>query len=185
MMRRGRIAPRRRVFVGCEGESERGYAALIASLLDERHQRFHLDLVPLGGGDPLAIVETAERQIRQRVERRGSYAARFVLLDADKGDENPVRRDQAIGLAKKLNIRLIWQDPCHEALLLRHLPACEQKRPGSTAAAMQALRGHWPQYEKPMARVRLGERIDRDSVLRAQRVELELRDLLLVIEFDK
>ncbi len=131
------------------------------------------------------IVETAERQIRQRMDRRGSYAACFVLLDADKGNENPVRRDRAIAFAKKLNIRLIWQDPCHEALLLRHLPACEQRRPGSTAAAMQALQGHWPQYEKPMARVRLAERIDRDGVLRAQRVELELREFLLAIEFEK
>jgi hypothetical protein len=67
MMRRRRslIPQRRRIFLGCEGESERAYGALVGRLLEKRRRDRHLDVVLLrpGGGDPLALLELAIKRI--------------------------------------------------------------------------------------------------------------------------
>jgi hypothetical protein len=49
------------VFLGCEGESERGYGILIRQLLNEQRKDIFLDVVLLkpGGSDPLALLERA------------------------------------------------------------------------------------------------------------------------------
>jgi len=66
-MRRRRlfIPQRRRIFLGCEGESERGYGALIGRLLESQRRDVHLQVVLLkpGGGDPLALIEQARKRI--------------------------------------------------------------------------------------------------------------------------
>jgi hypothetical protein len=70
MRRRPTVRPQRRpIFLGCEGESERGYGRLIGRLCDETRRDLYLDvtLLRLGGGDPLALVEMA-RQIIARNE---------------------------------------------------------------------------------------------------------------------
>jgi len=73
-MRRPRvlIPQRRRLFVGCEGESEQAYVALLARLSGEAGLAVHLDAVLLqpGGGDPLAIVERAAARAAEREGRR-------------------------------------------------------------------------------------------------------------------
>jgi hypothetical protein len=43
---------------------------------------------------------------------------------------------------------LIWQEPCHEAVLLRHVAGCDQLRPQTSAAAIAELRKCWPDYQK-------------------------------------
>jgi hypothetical protein len=70
------------------------------------------------GGDPLAIVETAGKQLRKRAGRGEPYVTRVVLLDADRGGLTPERTAQAVRLAANLDLRLVWQEPCHEAFLL-------------------------------------------------------------------
>ena len=182
-MRRPLIIQRRRVFVGCEGDSEFGYVTLLAHLLEEVHRGCHIHPERLGGGDPLAMVQAAQRRLPRLVDRRGEFSARFILLDADKGDENLAKRDQAVALAKRLNVQLIWREPCHEGLLLRHLPGFGGHRPVQANTSLQALRHQWPEYEKPLNAVRLGQRVDRAAVLRAAAVEPELRAFLLAIEF--
>ena len=79
------IPQRRRVFLGCEGESERGYGARLGELLQLTGLAVHLDTVLLrpGGGDPLALVELAVQRIRDLESKRGPYAIRAVLLDAN------------------------------------------------------------------------------------------------------
>ncbi|WP_458438079.1 hypothetical protein [Methylorubrum extorquens] len=126
-MRRGsaRIPQRRRVFLACEGESEQSYGALLSRLINARHARTHLDIVLVqpGGGDPLAIVEQAIRLLNLRARRFGTYTSRAVLLDTDKLGLTPGRDKQIESLADRHSLDLIWQSPCHEALLLRHLRA--------------------------------------------------------------
>lgn len=53
---------RRRVFFGCEGESERSYGTLLNKLLDQIRPDVHLDVVLLqpGSGDHLALVHSGE-----------------------------------------------------------------------------------------------------------------------------
>jgi hypothetical protein len=103
---------------------------------------------------------------------------RFVLLDTDQTESNPQRADLARRLANKNNITIVWQRTCFEAVLLRHLPACDTHRPPDTPTAVRALIQKWPDYEKPMSRVALSRRIDREAVSRAAAVVPELRILL-------
>lgn len=91
---------RRRLFVGCEGESERGYVALLVRLIEEARLAVHQDAVLLqpGGGDPLAIVELAAARANERDRRRDDlYERRYVILDHDKVGQTP-QRDQRIAV---------------------------------------------------------------------------------------
>jgi hypothetical protein len=58
------VKPRKRVFVGCEGESERSYIALLQQFMGIRAE-FHLVNDVLNGGDPLAIVDSAIKALRR------------------------------------------------------------------------------------------------------------------------
>lgn len=178
------IPQRRRMFVGCEGESEQGYTALLARLSDEARLAVHLDAVLLqpGGGDPLAIIERAAARVAEREGRRGDpYERRFVILDDDKLGQAPQRDQRIAGVAANAGLQLIWQSPCHEALLLRHLDGCAQLRPPLSAIASQQLLARWPDYEKAMPAARLAERLDRAAVARAAAVEVELAVMLQAI----
>lgn len=175
-MRRPRrlIPQRRRMFVGCEGESEQGYAALLARLIEEARLAVHLDAVLLqpGGGDPLAIVERAATRVHEREGRRGDpYDRRFVVLDDDKLGQTPQRDQRIAGVAANAGLHIIWQSPCHEAVLLRHLEGCAQLRPPSTPVAGQQLAARWPGYEKAMPAARLAQRLDYAAIARVAPVE--------------
>jgi hypothetical protein len=185
-MRRPRrtIPQRRRLFVGCEGESERAYTALLARLVEEERLAVHLDAVLLqpGGGDPLAIVERAAARVAERESRRGDpYERRFVILDDDKLGQTPQRDQRIAGVAADAGLQIIWQSPCHEAVLLRHLDGCTQLRPPTTAVAGQQLVAQWPAYHKAMPAARLAERLDRAALARAAAAEVALAELLQVI----
>jgi len=154
---------RKRLFVGCEGESERTYAALLQRIANLNELLVHIDPVLLqpGGGDPCALVERASGLLRQRERRSGSpYAERFVLLDSDKLGHAPRRDARARQIAGQAGLQLVWQEPCHEAMLLRHLEDCANLRPATAVLAMQQLTRRWPEYRKGMAAVRLADRID-------------------------
>lgn len=175
------IRQRRRLFVGCEGESEQGYTALLARLFEEARLAVHLDAVLLqpGGGDPLALVERAAARVAEREGSRGDpYARRFVLLDRDKIGQTPQRDQRIPGVAAGADLQLIWQRPCHEAMLLRHLEDCAQPQPPTTPIACQQLGARWPGYQKAMPAARLAERLDRAAVERAAAVEPDLAILL-------
>ncbi|MEZ0251238.1 MAG: RloB domain-containing protein [Methylobacteriaceae bacterium] len=188
-MRRGRalIPQRRRVFLACEGESEQSYGALLSRLIDAQHRRTYLDIVLVqpGGGDPLAIVERASRLMSDRVRRFGAYTERAVLLDTDKLGLSPERDRRIEALAEREGFRLIWQKPCHEALLLRHLDGCAALRPVNTARAAEELQRRCATYRKGMAAMRLANLIDVHGVLRAAAVEPALDDFLTAIEFPR
>ena len=77
----------------------------------------------------------------------------------------------------------IWQEPNHEAMLLRHLPGCEALRPMTAAAVDAHLRRHWPAYAKPMSANDLAARLDANSLRRALRVEAELAVFLRDLGF--
>ena len=182
--RRAHRPQRARVFVGCEGESEQGYIALLQRLADAADLAIHLDAVVLqpGGGDPCAIVELGVRRMAQRERQHGSsYTWSANLLDADKLGQQVQRDDRARAIAARDGIRLIWQEPCHEALLLRHLPQCAQLPPPQTAIASQQLAQRWNGYRKPMPAARLAERIDLEALARVRTVEPELAAFLITL----
>lgn len=184
--RRGARPQRKRLFVGCEGESERGYAALLQRYAEIDDLLVHIDPVLLqpGGGDPCALVERALALLTQRERRHGDpYADSFVLLDTDKLGQAPQRDLRARQIAERAGLTLVWQEPCHEAMLLRHLENCTNLQPGTTPLALQQLTQRWPAYEKGMAAVRLAERIDMAGARRVAQNDDALAALLTAIGF--
>jgi len=185
MRRRRPSRPQRiPIFVGCEGESERSYIGLLGRLADQGPFPVHLDKVLLqpGGGDPLAIVECAvQRLAHRRRTRQTAYQAQFVILDRDKWGKAPARDAQIADVAKRAELQLIWQAPCHEAILLRHLDNCAALRPPSTPVAEAQIAQRWPEYEKPMDTANLATRLDCKAVLRAAAVEPDLARLIRAI----
>ncbi|MDB6014900.1 MAG: hypothetical protein JWL65_7150 [Gammaproteobacteria bacterium] len=184
--RRPLIAQRRRVFLGCEGESERGYGALINRLLESRRRDVHLDIVLLkpGGGDPLALIELAARRISEGERKREApYIHRAVLLDADRRGQAPARDARIPAIVAATKLRLLWQEPCHEALLLRHLDGCRDLRPPTSSHALQELRRRWPDYVKGMPAARLATKISHAQIVQMLEVEQELASFLADIGY--
>ena len=178
-----RIPQRKRIFIGCEGESEQSYVALLTRHLGEMHNRVHLDAVVLNGGDPLAIIKKSLRKIAHRQSRGQKYLAHFVFLDTEHHNHKDDTIQSTVQLAKKSKIHLIWQEPNHEAFLLRHLPNCETLRPPTTALASQAIKREWPEYTKPMPALRLALRINQQAIVRVGSIDRPLKNLLEAIEF--
>jgi len=174
MKRRAPHIPLRRpVYVGCEGASEASYANLLRDLLHDAQLPVHLVVQTLGqgAGDPLARIELAAINLAHLRRTRTAPEDRFVLLDFDQAERDPKRADRAQVLAGNHDITILWQRPCFEAVLLRHIEGCNTHRPPDTSTAEKALLRQWPEYAKPMTRAALGKRIDRASVLRAAAVE--------------
>ncbi len=150
MARRPRIPRRQRFFVGCESESEQGYAALLQRFANQAGLAIHLETkVMPKAGDPLALVEQAAAAIAQ--SERGAkpqYEARFLLLDTDLIGQNPDRDLRMFQSAEKINLTLVRQDCCFEAFLLRHFDGCENDRPPTATVALDRLRKILPQYRK-------------------------------------
>lgn len=175
--RRPIIEPKRPSYLGCEGQSEVAYGQVLNDLLRSARLPVHLHveaLVP-GAGDPLARVERALMRIARRERQRVKFEFKAILLDSDQAAKEPQRARRAKQVAREHGIRLIWQVPCHEALLLRHMPNCSARRPPTCADAEQALKRIWPGYEKPMPRARLAERINLGAVRQAAEVEPDLK----------
>jgi RloB-like protein len=164
-------APKERIFVGCEGKSEMAYVALIRLFCENAGLRVHLVPIDLDAGDPLSRVEEALRRINDQQRNRENFAARFILLDDDQTVRHPQRALQAKDLAQKNDISLIWQSPCHEAMLLRHFETHTNDRPASSAIADRQLKTVWREYLKPMERRDLERKIGFDAVLRVAKVE--------------
>jgi hypothetical protein len=188
MMRRRRIfiPQRRRVYLGCEGESERGYGALVSRLLENRRRDVyvHVDLLRPGGGDPLALIELARRRIIEGERKSESaYVHRAVLIDADRLGQAALRDGQIAPIAQAARIDVIWQRPCHEALLLRHLQGCQHLRPPTPAQALAELQQRWPGYVKGMPALRLGDQIDHAALQRVLEAEAELAAFLANIGY--
>lgn len=184
MSRRTPHVPQRTlVFVGCEGESEVGYVGLVDFLAKAAGLPVHLHAERLspGCGDPLARVERSIARLAKLRTTRGGFRHRFILMDADQRARHPERSERAIRLAADNAIEIIWQEPSHEAFLLRHLPGRAAHRPADSRLALQALQRDWPDYGKPMTRLRLSARLDAAALRGAAAVEPGLARLLAAV----
>lgn len=171
---------RRPVYIGCEGASESGYAALLQDFLNDGGLAVHLTIDELspGAGDPLARVELAVNRIAMLVKKRTKPSAAFLFLDTDQIALDRDRAERARRIAAANNITIVWQDPCFEAVLLRHLPNRATHRPPDTPTAGNAIAREWPDYKKGLPRAELAKRITLGSVLQAAGVEPDLAALL-------
>ncbi|MFP5266158.1 MAG: hypothetical protein ACLGQU_02235, partial [Acidobacteriota bacterium] len=95
------------------------------------------------------MVELAVELSRRGEKKRGAFALKAVLLDRDKVGIAPERDKRLFSLAAENCLRLIWQDPTHEALLLRHLGGCDQLGPQTSLLLLLDLHGQRLTYKNP------------------------------------
>lgn len=167
---------RKPIYLGGEGQSEVSYAAWLRNAALDRALAVHLHLDNLGrgAGDPLARVELAIERIARHVQNREPFAGRYLFLDTDQLQKNKQRANLARGLAAAHGFHVIWQEPTHEAFLLRHLPGCHTKKPPDKKATEKALLKEWEDYSKPSTAEQIGQRLALDG---AHRVAIQLPEL--------
>ena len=180
MRRRAHHRPERKpIFVGCEGQSEVGYIAFISDLAEAARLPVFIKPIALtSAGDPLARVEKAIRLIDDNRKKRIAYAACFILMDSDQIVRAPERAAQAKVCAVENKISIIWQNPCHEALLLRHFAGRETKCPQTAVQSDRQLVKAWPGYRKAMSKQDIAQVLSLECVGRAAAVEHELKSFL-------
>lgn len=181
-MRRSRLTRPQRtpIFIGCEGQSEMGYAGWLRNLVLDRGLPFHLELYDLGrgAGDPLARIDMAIARLKHLERSREPFARRYVFLDTDQLAADAGRANQARYRAADHDIVVIWQEPTHEAFLLRHLPGCDMHRPPDKRRADQALEKKWSSYHKPTTAEEIERRLDLNGAYRVAAHLPELANLL-------
>lgn len=174
-----RIPQRLRIFIGCEGASERGYAAWLQRLADGAGLHVFLDSVVAGGGggDPLTIVRESAKEAERRQRARGSYHEKWVILDEDKIGVTPERDAELWRISQKKGFFILLQQWEHEALLLRHFPNCGTLRPPAGAATARLLQD-WPTYTKPQTAIQIQAKLSLEDARRATNFEGKLLELL-------
>lgn len=166
------IPLRKRIFIGCEGASEKSYVRWLQAIADARGKHLFLDSHDAGGGDPLAIVEASISKLRQQEKLRGKYSSKAVILDTDKIGLEPARDQQMVNIAAKSGLFIIKQEEIHEAIILRHFPNCANLKPPK-AATEPRLKKEWPDYQKPADAMAYGAKLDFAAFSRMLGVEAD------------
>lgn len=170
-----KVPARKPIFVGCEGASERSYVTFLKRLAKDAGLHVHLETRDLGGGDAKSALERARTEFKEYCKVTGRKTPGYVLLDTDRTGG---QREAIEASAQKDGLTIIWQDPCHEALLLRHFDGEEHRQPHDCAAAMHLLCQHWPTYQKNIPAVRIPQTLAIGNVRRAAGVTPRLLALL-------
>lgn len=160
--------PRIPLFIACEGESELGYARFFGGIIGSA---FHVDAAVCHGGDPVAVVQATLKALRNPSRRGVRFAAKAVFVDTDLCRQRPDLAHNANRIAEAHGLTMLWQVPCHEAFLLRHLEGCAALRPPTSELAMAALVERWPDYRKGTSAAVHAHRLDDAAVRRALSVE--------------
>lgn len=158
-MRRPQATP---VFFGCEGLQESTFVSWIALRARNRGIPLAIRNEPLGkAGSPRVKVELAASRMAKREEAGVPFVHRFALIDLDviKYDLAEIAAVEAI--AARAGLVIIWQDPCHQAVLLRAMGF--NGRIQDTNHANQLMDIHWPGYEKGLAARHLDARLGPDN----------------------
>ena len=126
---RPNLQKKKLVMLGCEGKSERAYAALLNRFIKESNLPVRIRSLSLEhASDPLSRVQLLLRKVQTKKKQ---FHWMGILLDSDQtqGERANSRAQEARRLARARGINLIWQNPCHEGLLLKHMPGQEKSNP--------------------------------------------------------
>lgn len=179
------IPQRVRVLFSCEGQSERAYGIWLNRLALQAGLHINIESKicrPPGGGDLLSLVNDTEKVIKHAHQMRVPYSIKALILDDDMRNRSAARDVEALQIAARHGIHIIWQVCDHEAFLLRHFPGCHTKAP-PRGQSMAAIRRVIPGYNKPLSADDLGKLIDIAALRRVIAVEAELRILLNMISW--
>jgi hypothetical protein len=152
---------------------------LPSDIADELGISIHLDAHTLNrtGANPEVLIKEAIRIMERQARAHEPFEFAAVFLDADVLEADANRKQRALKSAREASLHLIVQHPDHEGLLLRHLPGCDQRRPGQ-GQSLNSLAKEWPGYQKPMSRRELGRKLGVEDIKRACGVERELAQFL-------
>ena len=179
MRRRRSVKPRRVIFIGVEGESDRAFAQFLQRCCEGEGRHLHLIVKPGTGGDSVSVVEEAIRHLARHPAKR-DIGKRLVLLDRDRIEQDLKAGRNAQTAASGWNLKILFQDPNLEGLLFRLHPGCE-RRTIAAGDAMTELRKVWPEYRKPPTADQLSRRFTLSDVRRAARHDEELQELLAIL----
>ena len=179
MRRRRSVKPRRAIFIGVEGESDRAFAQFLQRCCDREDRRLHLIVKPRGGGDSVSVVEEAGRHLARHSAKR-DIRDKLVLLDRDRIKQDLEAGRDAQAAASRWNLKILFQDPNLEGLLFR-LHQGHERRRTTAGDAMTELRKVWPEYDKPPTADQLNRRFTLSDVRRAARYDKELCQLLEIL----
>jgi len=167
------------VFLAGEGKSELGYSRWLARLAHVHGAPIAIQTVGLKGGDPLDLVQQAIIKLRTMEAQRGRLHTKGLLLDDDLLG-NADRDGQALDLAGRHQLHLIWQRCAHEGLLLQHFHAATELNPTSSRHARSLLLRFWPEYQKGMDANGYGARLSMDHLIVARGALPELDQFLML-----
>ena len=179
MRRRRSVKPRRVIFIGVEGESERAFVRFLDRCCEKEGRHLHLIIKPGSGGDSVSVVEEAHRHVARHPAGR-DIGRRLVLLDRDRIEQDMKAGRNARAAAAGRNLEIVFQDPNLEGLMLRLHPGRERRRIMANDATGE-LRKVWPEYRKPPTADQLSRRFTLSDLRRAARYDRELQKLLEVL----
>ena len=170
------VQPRRVIFIGVEGPSDRAFMRFLGRCCDRQRLHLHLDVKPANGGDTVSVVQAAVRH----ASRHPASVPRLVLLDEDRIQQDMQAGRDGKAEASKNGLDLILQSPNLEGLFLRLHSGYERRRI-LARDTMQELKKVWPSYSKRLSAAELDRQFDLTHVLRAAEHDEHLRRLLGVL----
>lgn len=174
------IRQRKRIYIAVEGEGEQAFIKFLQHLSDQNGLHIHLDCVPLSGGGYKSMLKKA---IHNRSRRERNTAKDSILLvDGDRADKSDDgwTLEKLLSEATKKKFTVCLQNPNQEGLLLRMIPGNERLQPHATTAH-KLLQKEWDDYQKPTDAHTLKSKFSLEDLLRAARVDEELKRLLRII----
>ena len=176
MRRRPSVKPRRAIFIGVEGRSDRAFVRFLARCCERKKLHLHLDVKPAGGGDSVTVVEAAVRHI----PKRSDYSKQLVLLDNDRIEQDKKAGRNAEFVASANRLEIILLNPNLEGLLLK-LHSGHERRQVRSQDALKELKKVWPEYDKPPTADQLDQRFSVSDLLRVAQHDGHLQRLFEIL----
>lgn len=174
------VKPRRVVFIGVEGRSDRAFAQFLRRCCDKEGRHLHGAIKTGTGGDSVDVVKETTRHLTRHSDKR-DISAKLVLPDEDRIEQDRKAGRDAQAVASERGWEIIFQNPNLEGLLLR-LHQRHENRQSKAGDSMAELCKVWPEYSKSsLTADQLTGRLNVSDMQRAARHDNDLRTLLNVL----
>lgn len=155
--------------IACEGDGEKAYLEAIRQSL--RLSDKQIVVLNEKGTDPLSVIRSV-LEYRAGLKKEGRWLKRDSAWSAFDGDEhrdnNPANWHQALDLAQAQSIKLALSNPSLELWYLLHFQ--DQQAYIHRHKAVEELRKHIPQYQKPLPLLAATPEVQQAAIVRAARL---------------
>ena len=140
------MKPRRAIFIGVEGRSDRAFAQFLRRCCDKEGRHLHVAIKTGHGGDAVDVVKETTSHLTRHPDKR-DISAKLVLPDGDRIEQDRQAGRDAQAVASESGLKIIFQNPNMEGLLLR-LHQRHENRQIAAGNSMEELCKVWPEYRK-------------------------------------